>query len=199
MREVMRLAGEPVHLVGHSYGAFLCLRAAAEEPERVRSAVLYEPVAFGVLDARDEPEARADLDRLGDALFRPELDGTEAWLRGFVEFWNGAGAWDAMPASARRRFGAAAHKTFHEVDGIRRDLTPASAYASIRAPVLLLRGSDTITVERRTCEVLAEALPDARLEVVEGAGHMGPLTHGVEVVAHALAHLRAVEERGRVR
>jgi pimeloyl-ACP methyl ester carboxylesterase len=32
-----RLGAAPAHLVGHSYGAFVCLLLAAREPERVRS------------------------------------------------------------------------------------------------------------------------------------------------------------------
>jgi pimeloyl-ACP methyl ester carboxylesterase len=176
VREGARLADEPAHLVGHSYGALLCLRAAARGELEVRSIAAYEPVAFGVLAGRDEPEARADLDRLGDELFTPEMDGTEAWMRRFVEYWSGEGAWDAMPAAAQRRFSAAAHKTFHEVDGIRRDATSAELYRAVRAPVLLMRGSETTIAERRTCEVLAET---------SGGEHTGPArVHLYELAPH---------------
>ena len=43
------LVGEDVHLVGHSYGGAICLRAASLRPERVASLVLIEPTAFHLL------------------------------------------------------------------------------------------------------------------------------------------------------
>ena len=41
---LLRLTGAaPAHLVGHSWGAFICLLAAIRHPEMVRSLVLQEP------------------------------------------------------------------------------------------------------------------------------------------------------------
>lgn len=46
---VIEAAGEPVFLLGHSYGAHTALAAAALVPERVRKLVLYEPPWPGIL------------------------------------------------------------------------------------------------------------------------------------------------------
>src|SRR5690606_15295625 len=40
---LVALDAAPAHLVGHSYGGFLCLLCAMQEPSRVRSLVLAEP------------------------------------------------------------------------------------------------------------------------------------------------------------
>jgi len=184
-----RYAGAPVHLVGHSYGALLCLRAAREMP--MRSLALYEPVAFGVLHDCGDAAVMQDLARLGPALFTPEMDGTDAWMGAFAEYWQGAGAWAAMPLHVRERFSSAPHKTFHEVDAIRLDTLPASAYEEIQAPTLLLQGGETTIAEARVCALLEQALPAATRHVVDGAGHIGPLTHANEVNAEVLAHLEA--------
>jgi pimeloyl-ACP methyl ester carboxylesterase len=45
------LAGEPAHLVGHSYGGVVCLLAAVRVP--LRSLTVIEPPCFGI--ARSEP------------------------------------------------------------------------------------------------------------------------------------------------
>ena len=45
------------HLVGQSYGGVVCLLAAAERPERVRSLTVIEPVAASV--AMDHPHVQA--------------------------------------------------------------------------------------------------------------------------------------------
>ena len=42
---------------------------------------------------------------------------------------------------------------------------------------------------RRICELLATTLRDARLRIVEGAGHMSPLTHRDAVNALVAEHL----------
>jgi pimeloyl-ACP methyl ester carboxylesterase len=39
---VIRSIGEPVFLIGHSYGAQTALAATAKVPDRVRKLVLYE-------------------------------------------------------------------------------------------------------------------------------------------------------------
>lgn len=186
---VAKAAGAPAHLVGHSYGALLCLFTAAQKLAPVASLALYEPIAFGVLRARGEEESLWELDRAQGALLDPALAGTEEWLRAFVDYWNGPGAWDAMPAPNRARFGASARKMWHEVHAVGTDETPAEAYASIDVPTLILHGSETTTTERRVCSILAAAIPRARLHVIEGAGHMAPLTHPTAVHNAITTHL----------
>ena len=46
-----------------------------------------------------------------------------------------------------------------------------SAVGSVRAPVLLLADPEDAQVPVGTARRLAQALPDARLQLVEGAGH----------------------------
>lgn len=76
-----------------------------------------------------------------------------------------------------------------------RDTTPAEAYRVIEAPVLLMTGEKTPLPERRVVEHLGESLPNARVKVVAGAGHMGPLTHAEEVNAATIDWL-ADRQRG---
>ena len=48
---VLAAAGAPLALVGHSYGAAVALRAALDDPGRVRALAIYEPTLFALLDA----------------------------------------------------------------------------------------------------------------------------------------------------
>lgn len=55
----------------------------------------------------------------------------------------------------------------------------------VRAPVTALHGEHSATVSRAAVADLVNALPQARLELVEGAGHTLPLTHP-EVIFRAV-------------
>lgn len=173
-----------VHLVGHSYGGFLALQLALRHPERVRSIAVYDPVCFGVLDHIEDADARGQLD-----LVSHDWTG-EAWLRAFVDWWNGAGAWDAMGEETRRAFRAVGWKVFQEVMSLVADRTDRAAYATITAPTLLLGGASSPLAERRVVEKLGAALPHATVRFLEGVGHMGPISHAAIVNEAIAAHVR---------
>lgn len=183
-------AGEKAHVVGHSYGGLLALQAALERPDLVRSLALYEPVAFSVLHSAGHRAGLEDLDRegRGATLMNLETGGGEGWLRMFVDYWNGAGAFDNMTPLARAALVATGRKAFLEVRSNLLDRTTHDTYARIVAPTLLLCGADSPIAAKATVDVLTAALPNAERRVIEGAGHLGPFTHG-DVVGRAILSL----------
>ena len=189
--EVIASLGEAVHLVGHSYGGFVALMLARRAPQSIRSLTLYDPVAFGVLYGADDAEGLADLSRAADnpVFTDPATGGGDGWLEAFVDYWNGSGTWRAMPAPARDAFLRVGRKVFYEVTSLMQDRTPASAYGEIDAPVLLLSGEKSPPAARRVTAVLAPALRHARTLTIEGAGHMGPITHAAIVDAAIAEHI----------
>jgi hypothetical protein len=76
------------------------------------------------------------------------------------------------------------------------DPTPMDAYRKIACPVLILCGEHGPRPVHLIAEQLAELLPESRLAVVAGAGHMGPVTHAAEVSPLIVQHIRAVEATG---
>lgn len=185
--------GERAHLVGHSYGGLIALALARRSPRLVRSLALYDPVAFGVLHGANDREGLQDLDRLGtQAVFSDEeRGGGDEWFEAFVDYWNGKGGWRALPPSTREAFLRVGRKVFREVLALSRERTPAAAYSGLQAPLLLLGGAQSPAAARRVVAILAEAVPGARSMSVEGAGHMGPLTHANVVNEAILRHLAA--------
>ncbi|MEA2751002.1 MAG: hypothetical protein QOI41_5145, partial [Myxococcales bacterium] len=169
--------GAPAHVVGHSYGAFVALLAALAVPSSVRSLVLFEPVAFGALDPTSDAEARAELTKV-ESSWGWTAEAHERWLRGFVEYWGGEGAWSALREEARTEFRRVGWVLREGVQSLASDTTPASAYASLRCPVTLVTGELTPLAARRVVEQLAAAIPGARIVTIAGAGHMAPLSHG---------------------
>lgn len=182
--------GEPVDVVGHSYGGFLALQLALHRPELVRSIAVYEPVAFGILDEVKDADARSALE-LVKRQWEPDGSGAdEAWLRAFVEWWNGVGAWERLAEETRASFRAMGWKVFEEVMSLAADKTDRATYATIGVPTLLLGGERSPLTERRVIENLGTALPRATVRFFPGVGHMGPISHASLVNEAIVAHLQ---------
>lgn len=182
-------------LVGGGLGGLVALTLARTRPELVLSLALFDPVAFGVLFDPADAEGLADLPSPERArvLFDDTYRGDEAWLEAFVDYWNGAGSWRALPAPSRDAFRASGRKMFLEVRSLSEDRTPLVAYEALGMPTLLMHGEHTPTAARRVVTLLGETMPDAKVECVVGAGHMAPISHADVVNAHVARHLRALQ------
>jgi pimeloyl-ACP methyl ester carboxylesterase len=62
-------------------------------------------------------------------------------------------------------------------------------------PALIIRGEYARKPSRLIAETLAARIPEARLVVITGAGHMGPFTHAPEINALIASHVTAVHLR----
>ncbi len=166
----------PAHVVGHSYGALVGLLAALSTPRQVRSLVLFEPVAFGVLDPVTDAAALAELASV-DVPWAEGASENDRWLRAFVDYWGGPGAWSALREEARAEFRRVRWVVREGVRTLMEDRTPASAYRALRCPVRVLTGERSTLAARTVAERLGQVIPGATVVTVPGAGHMGPLSH----------------------
>lgn len=183
--------GEPAHLVGHSYGGFLALQLALSRPELVRSLALFEPVAFGILDEVADADALAPLSLVKREWEPDETGADSVWLAGFVDWWNGDGAWLRLPEETRGAFRSMGWKVYQEVTSLAADRTSRATYATISVPTLVLGGANSPRTERLVVEYLGAALPHATAQFFEGVGHMGPISHAALVNAAIVAHIDA--------
>jgi len=186
-----------LHLVGHSYGGGVALHAALVRPDRIASIALYEPSVFHLLRQMGAPGALAlaEIGRVADGVCRGVLSGDyRGAAAGFVDYWNGPGAWEAMCPAAQNALIRWVPKGPLEFSALIENATPASAYRALNAPVLMLRGEHAPMPSRLIAQWLAQLLPTARLTVVGGAAHMGPLTHAGEVAALIRRHIVDAEE-----
>ncbi|MGA8260055.1 MAG: alpha/beta hydrolase [Arenicellales bacterium] len=189
-----------VHVVGHSYGGAVALRFAAEHASRVRSLTLIEPVAFHLLRQGNDGDRRllSSIYKVSWAVIGGVLNGDYQGAMGhFVDYWNGAGAWDGMEAQARRRFARHAPKVvldFHAA--MNEDLSLDACRQRFTFPVCVIRGESSPEPARRIAELLSESIPGAGLVTVPGAGHMLPLTHPDRVNAAVREHIEGGAFRG---
>ncbi len=176
--DLAELLDRPAHLLGHSYGAIVCMLAAARRPESVRSLALVEPPAFGLV--RGDPAVELMVERL-DRHIRAAAGMTEEeYLRGFLGAWGfdlGTGPTlnDVARRSVRRSIG---ERTPLDVD------IPLDALAAAPFPVLVARGGwDAVPAPARdiggrafiaVCDLLVRRL-GAEPAVFPGAAHQPQL------------------------
>ena len=177
---LIKRIGAPVHLVGHSYGGAVALRLAADYPERIARLTLIEPAAFHLLrtDGIRSQAMRREIARLaGDVAKAVARGDYHGGMGRFVNYWNGEGAWDAMPAEMRASLAPRLVKVASEFHAGFGETAGVEQYRNIRVPVALLRGRHSPQPVRRIAEILAVILSGGRLESLETAGHMMPITH----------------------
>lgn len=166
---VIDAIGEPVHLVGHSFGARVALLVAARS-DRLRSLVIYEPpiaVQHGPADLADRAEA---LMRDGDRDAAAELFLTEAAASSAEEIAilrSLAPVWERITSGV-----PTAPREVRSLDSAPVDL---DAVRRIDVPVLVLVGEKTTApVYLDGLDEIERALPDAKRATIPGQGHLAP-------------------------
>ena len=189
---VLAMAGERLHLVGHSYGGAVALRAALTDPGRVESLVLIEPVLFSVLIAEDPAQAAArEIVAVRDDTVRALERGTRA-PPGRGSWTTGWGRARGRPCRSRAALAAAMSTVKAEWGAAFEEPTPLAAFAELDVPVLYITGSESPASSRAVARLLTKVLPRVTAVVVEGVGHMAPVTHPDRINALIEDHL---EER----
>lgn len=176
----------PMDVVGHSFGATVALRLALDYPQMVRSVTLIEPVYFAFV--RDtHPEVLAAQQAVS-APFNAAVEAGDFLLaaRLFNAGWGDGDAdgWDKVPEASRLAMARGVQivpACAPAIIGDRHGVTAPGAVERAAMPAMLVRGSETSRIIALTNDAIAARLPDARNEVVTGAGHMVPLTHPGEV------------------
>jgi len=191
-----------VHLVGHSYGGLVALRFAQQKPERVASLVLYDPVAFRMLDDND-PALRAMKVVATQIIDLVTAGRRNDAARAFVDIWNGKGAFASLAAPVQGSIVRRIDKVAHDFHAAWRWPLDFADIRAIEAPTLLLAGNRSPMIAQRIVKSLGAELADRRIRWVD-AGHMGPITaaHRVNPWIEAFVDVRTacdqLEARARI-
>lgn len=160
-----------VHVLGTSFGGAVAQQLALRHPDKVRSLILVcttpsvklpSPALERILSM--EPVARRDA--VVDFLFTPEGRAKDPGL--VSRNWSSL-ATRTKDADARRHAAAISHDVVAELDGI-------------QAPTLVIHGDQDEMATVDGARILAQQIPEARLELIEGGRH-GIATEYPDVVA----------------
>ena len=185
---IEQVSDTPVHLAGSSYGSIVTLTLVTERPDLVVSAAVHEPPLFGLLEGTQDHEIAAELATSEEelAVVRELLESGnhQGAAHHFVEHVAlGPGSWDQLPKAFRAVLVANAPTYLDEM----RDETALSvdtaALATTSVPLMLSRGTESPPLFAPVIAEVASLVPTARVEVIEGAGHVPHSTHPDEWVA----------------
>jgi len=180
---IRKLKLGPVHVVGHSYGAYISLFLSLRHPELVRSLVLSEPPIMKWLN--DSPQGRPLLNDFMRNMWIPCAEAfrhgqPEAALRTTVDWFaahespqSGASATYAQLPDDARRF---LLQDIGEWQALTtsRDAFPSLSReqaAQIQKPVLLLSGDHSVAAFKLITAELARTLPSVQYVVLPGTTH----------------------------
>lgn len=177
---LMQHVGEPVFLLGHSYGAQCALSAARLAPECVRKLVLYEPPRPTSMEIDavelERLAARGDWDGFSFRFFRDTIGVPLPEL----EALRDSELWPPIVMDAPASLGDIRALRAHPFD-------PGSC-RELLMPVCLQVGSES-RHELYVTDALAGELPHARLTVLHGQAHEGMTTAPEQYAAAVTAFL----------
>jgi pimeloyl-ACP methyl ester carboxylesterase len=201
---VMRALGlQDVLGVGHSAGATTLAGVAADEPSLVRRLVMIDPVLFHpefahlVADLDENPMAKRTRTRRVVWSSKEELyrsfrrrEPYSTWTGEALEAYIDEGTFERPDGEIEllcpARVEAQVYAGAGHLDGFAR-------LARVKAPILLLRGAESTTLDEDRARRALEAAPHARLVTVEGTTHFIPMEKPDEVAELVAAERAALD------
>lgn len=170
----------PVHLVGHSYGAYTALLATMEHPELVKTVTLGEPPVMPLL--QNVPGGDTIIDKFMKASIIPAANAFRSGdnQKGISVFVGGvtgdSSFFSKMPPEAQ----AMVMSNVLELRGVAlsRNIFPPISCADlkkIKTPVLLMTGEKTLLLFKAINEELNKCLSNKEKVILSNA------THGLEM------------------
>lgn len=164
---VINAIGDPVFILGHSYGAICCLEASLQT-DKIRRMILYEPpIPTGIPmyppDFPDQMQALIDSSELEAAL--------ELFMRKIVKMPEyELNAYRQLPMWRVRISLAPTIPREMAID--RTYIFNPDQLANLHVPTLLLLGGDSSPLFRQAIETVNTALPDSRVVILPGQQHI---------------------------
>ena len=185
-----RLAIERAALVGLSMGGYIALNFVRIHPERVWAVVLADTRAQG--DSDETRRARAEQAQL------VQTQGLEPFIEQQVPRMFSSSTLSQRPELVER-FRATVRRVRPEavaaaLEGLASRPDSTSALSQINCPALIVAGAEDVPTPAADARLMAERLPNARLEIIEGVGHLSNLEAPERFNAAVMSFLQSAHQ-----
>ena len=184
-------------IVGHSYGGATAIRLFLGRPQLVRSLVLIEPIVSWLLRDAKDPLYEESVSVAQAFISNVDAGRSEQGWEAFLDSRNGAGTWARVSDKGKARFLAQSRQTKEGFISNLNNRTTLAKCRGIVVPTTVVCGAETTAPDRRTTELLRDAIPRSHYQLIPRAAHMSPFTHPEEVVRIIREHLERVQHLGR--
>ena len=175
---VMKVIGEPVHLIAHSHGGTVALMTAISARIPIRSLTLFEPLPLAVLVGRDD---------LIDQMRTFLKDYRTAWEAGdhlavgrVIDLWAGPGTFQAMSTEAREVAAAGTALNIREWQSHFEVQIPLDSFRALSPPTTIVVTERGHRVARAMGESLHRLVARSTLIDMPGASHAMIHTHAAD-------------------
>ena len=193
VESVIRWAGGPVHLVGHSFGGLVALAVALRKQAPLLSLSILEAPAPEILRrAGEDGHYRAFRD-MTDGYFRAFGAGRRDAIAEMIDFYGGAGTFAGWPQRIRDYAIATTPVNIADWASAFGFALRPEALATLELPTLLIWGEASHPTVRRANELIGRSLPWGSIATIPGAAHFMISTHPAEVARAIARHLHLTE------
>ena len=193
VESVVRETGEPVHLVGHSFGGLVSLAVALRKRVRLASIAMLEPPAIELLLERGEDEHYRAFGRMNEAYVAAFSSGEREAIAAMIDFYCGAGTFTSWPSRVRDYAVATTPVNITDWASAYGFALSADVLSSVDIPALVACGEKSHPAMRRLCALVSECMGSASHATIDGAAHFMIATHAGEVARLVAEHARRAE------
>ena len=190
---VVREAGEPVHLVGHSFGGLVSLAVALRKRVRLASIAMLEPPAIELLLERGEDEHYRAFGRMNEAYVAAFSSGEREAIAAMIDFYGGAGTFTSWPSRVRDYAVATTPVNITDWASAYGFALSADVLSSVDIPALVACGEKSHPAMRKLCALVGECMGSASHATIDSVAHFMIATHASEVARLVAEHARCAE------
>ena len=186
---ITKLDAAPAHLVGNSWGGFICLLTAMRHPELVRSISVEEPPVLPLLIGTNpktqqvlklflsRPRSAAAVMKffgtaIGPAIKAFKKGDVDGGVRVFARGVLGADVYESLPSNVKAAMLANGKPLSSELLGAGFPALTDDDVRSIRTPTLLVTGKKSPAMLLRLTDRLQELVPNAQRVDIADASHL---------------------------
>ncbi len=186
---ITKLDATPAHLVGNSWGGFICLLTALRHPELVRSITVEEPPVLPLLigtDPKTQDVLKLFLSRprtaaavmkffataMGPAITAFKKGDVDGGVRVFARGVLGADVYESLPTEGKDAMLANGKPLSSELLGAGFPAFTDDDVRRIQTPTLLVTGKKSPAMLLRLTDRLQQLLPNAQRVDIAGASHL---------------------------